>query len=95
MISIITALFDGNEAKNPPPAYSRKYYSEEWVEKLYRSIKRNYSDEFRFICLCDKGYEFVEPIESHSTRSSLGTWMRSYPLKVNVRSIRTHTTRAN
>jgi len=64
MISIITALFDGNEAKNPPPAYSRKYYSEEWVEKLYRSIERNYSDEFRFICLCDKRYEFIEPIES-------------------------------
>ena len=64
MISIITALFDGNEAKNPPPVYSRKYYSEEWGDKLYRSIKRNYSDEFRFICLCDKGYEFVEPIES-------------------------------
>jgi len=32
MISIITTFFDGKKAKNPPPAYSRKYSSEEWVE---------------------------------------------------------------
>ena len=64
MISIITTFFDGKKAKNPPPAYSRKYYSEEWVEKLYRGFKRNTSDDFRFICLCDQEYQFDEPIES-------------------------------
>jgi hypothetical protein len=36
-------------------------YSPEWVDKLYRGIRRNYHGRFRFVCFTDKPYDFAEP----------------------------------
>lgn len=63
MIDIVTVLFDGTDLGLP--SYSaRAGYNAVWADKLFRGIKRNYSGDFRFICLVDKDYNFSENIEA-------------------------------
>lgn len=58
MITVGTVFYQ-NDTGMPPWG---KCYTPEWVDKLYRGISRNYSKEFRFICLTDKRYSFEEDI---------------------------------
>lgn len=56
MITVGT-VFYRNDTNIPPWGHC---YTEEWVDKLYRGIQRNYSQDFNFICLTDKVYTFKE-----------------------------------
>lgn len=60
MTTIACVLYQGGMDQ---PLHSRGTFSELWVERLYRGIKRNTTRPFRFVCFVDKDYEFNEPIE--------------------------------
>lgn len=67
MITVACVYYDSHARV---PSFSR-YYTPEWVDKLYRGIDRNYSKKFRFVCLTDKEYTFKENIEQerlHTTQ---------------------------
>ena len=59
MITIVTALFDGNNFGIP---HTTGVYNASWVDKLYRGFKRNSIVPFEMVCLVDKEYNFEEPI---------------------------------
>ena len=59
-ITVVTVLFDGRNTGIP---HSVGIYNEEWVNRLYRGIERNYNGTFEFICLTDKNYKFVPGIK--------------------------------
>ena len=59
MLTVVTALFDGRNTSVP---HSVGFYNPEWVDKLYRGIKRNYTKDFDFICLTDQNYSFREDV---------------------------------
>ena len=59
MITVATVLY---KATSQTPPWSR-CYSEAWVDRLYRGVARNYQNEFKFVCLTDKHYEFSEDIQ--------------------------------
>lgn len=59
-INIICTLFDGRNSSIP---HTVGVYTPEWVDKLYRGIKRNYSGHFNFICLTDQNYKFKEDVQ--------------------------------
>ena len=59
MITVVTALFDGNSFGIP---HTTDVYNASWVDKLYRGLKRNTSVPFELVCLVDKDYPFEEPI---------------------------------
>jgi len=48
----------------PPKMHSwARAYSPEWVDKLYRGIKRNTADPYpHFVCFTDKTYRFEEDV---------------------------------
>jgi|TARA_Y100000310_G_scaffold222651_1_gene224385 hypothetical protein len=73
-ITIVTALFDGRCTGIP---HSVGIYNEEWVNRLYRGISRNYNDLFDFICLVDKNYKFKEDIKGIRFKRSVDQygWM--------------------
>ena len=73
-ITIVTALFDGRCTGIP---HSVGIYNEEWVDRLYRGISRNYNDTFEFICLVDKNYKFKEDIKDVRFKRSVDQygWM--------------------
>ena len=52
-------LYQGEDV----PSHSKGIFNEEWVDRLYRGIKRNTTKQFRFVCYVDKPYEFTEPVE--------------------------------
>ncbi len=41
-------------------------YSPEWVDKLYRGIRRGIGREIEFICYSDRFYDFTEPVITRS-----------------------------
>ena len=58
-----------------PPNYLPEWsavYDASWVDKLYRSIERNYHNPFRFVCMNDGRYEFDEHVISIPLLSSDG-----------------------
>ena len=59
-VTIACVLYQGEDV----PAHSLGIFTPEWVDRLYRGIKRNTSREFRFVCFVDRDYEFTEPVES-------------------------------
>lgn len=44
------------------PEHSKGIFTPEWVDRLYRGIKRNCTRPFRFVCYVDDDYEFSEPV---------------------------------
>ena len=74
MITVVTALFDGRNTSVP---HSVGFYNPEWVDKLYRGIKRNYTRPFDFVCLTDQNYKFKEPIRQERFSRSIDQygWM--------------------
>ena len=66
-----------------PSNYKRPVYSKEWVDKLYRGVRRNLDIPFRFVCLsndfasCD--YE-VAPL----TTNSWGWWNKLDMFRANL-----------
>ena len=60
MISIICGLFKGTGRGLP---HSVDIYSPEWVDKLYRGLKRNITIDWELFCLVDEDYNFKEPIK--------------------------------
>lgn len=58
--TIAVVLYQGEDV----PAHSLGIFTPEWVDRLYRGIKRNTTRPFRFVCFVDREYEFKEPIES-------------------------------
>ncbi len=63
MVKIVTCLFDGTNFGIP---HSTNTFDATWVDKLYRSIKRNTTKPFELICLVDKQYPIKEPVEQVS-----------------------------
>lgn len=61
MIDVVCVLFDGSNSNLPE--FSRGVYGAEWVDKLYRGFKRNYSGNFNFYCLVDRKYGFREKVK--------------------------------
>lgn len=60
-VTIACVLYQGEDV----PAHSLGIFTPEWVDRLYRGIKRNTTREFRFVCFVDRDdYEFHEPIET-------------------------------
>jgi len=59
-VTVVVVLFDGRNTGIP---HSVGIYNEEWVNRLYRGIERNYSGLFDFICLTDKNYKFVPGVK--------------------------------
>ena len=47
--------------------FTKVKYTEEWVDKLYNSVKRNYSEDYNFFCLSnvDTKYNTIK-LESNS-----------------------------
>lgn len=61
MITVACVLYQGEDV----PAHSLGIFTPEWVDRLYRGVKRNTTREFRFVCFVDRDdYEFHEPIET-------------------------------
>lgn len=60
-VTVAVVLYQGEDV----PAHSRGIFTPEWVDRLYRGIKRNTTRLFRFVCFVDRDdYEFKEPIET-------------------------------
>lgn len=59
MVTVACVLYQGEDV----PGHSKGIFDEEWVNRLYRGIKRNTTKNFRFVCYVDQEYEFSEPIE--------------------------------
>lgn len=60
MTTVVCVLYQGEDV----PAHSLGIFTPEWVDRLYRGIKRNTTRPFRFVCFVDREYEFTEPVES-------------------------------
>jgi uncharacterized Rossmann fold enzyme len=61
MVTFACVLYQGEDV----PAHSKGIFTEEWVDRLYRGIKRNCTRDFRFVCFVDRDdYEFKEPVET-------------------------------
>ena len=60
MITVAVCLYDGKDVLS----HSRGIFTPEWVDKLYRGVKRNTTQPFRFVCFVDKDYSFKEDIEA-------------------------------
>jgi len=58
--TVAVVLYQGEDV----PAHSLGIFTPEWVDRLYRGIKRNTTRPFRFVCFVDREYEFKEPVES-------------------------------
>ena len=58
-IKIIVPFWDANENSK---SFS-SMYTTEWVEKLYRGVKRNTTYDFDFVVLTDRIREYDEPVE--------------------------------
>lgn len=65
MIKIVTMLWD----KNDESYGFSSMYTEAWVEKLYRGVKRNLTQPFEFICYVDRERQFSEPIRQMQIRN--------------------------
>lgn len=59
MVTVVCAFYQGGKRV---PAASR-CFTKEWVEKLYRGVKKHYSKPFEFLCYTDRPYPFKEPID--------------------------------
>lgn len=47
------------------PDYSKDIYTPEWVDKLYRGVRRNTGESFRFVCLTNyPASSFDEPVDT-------------------------------
>ena len=60
MVTIACVLYQGEDV----PSHSVGVFTPEWVDRLYRGVKRNTTRPFRFVCFVDRDYEFNEPIET-------------------------------
>jgi hypothetical protein len=60
MVTVACVLYQGEDV----PSYSLGIFTPEWVDRLYRGIKRNTTRDFRFVCFVDRDYEFSEPVEA-------------------------------
>lgn len=58
--TVAVVLYQGEDV----PAHSLGIFTPEWVDRLYRGIKRNTTRPFRFVCFVDQEYMFSEPVES-------------------------------
>jgi hypothetical protein len=70
VIIFATLLWAPNDQSFP---FSR-HYTTDWVERLYRSIDRNYGGDFRFIVWTDKLRTYCEPIEQRPITSPFPTY---------------------
>lgn len=64
MVEIACVLYQGEDV----PEHSKGIFDAEWVDRLYRGIKRNTTRDFRFVCYSDQEYPFKEPIERRPFR---------------------------
>lgn len=69
MITVCCVFFQGKDVN----ARSR-CFTEDWVEKLYRGVKRNLKD-FQFVVLTDKPYKFKEKIFQLPLEHNLRAYM--------------------
>jgi len=69
LLTVCCVFFQGKNVNK-----NSRCFTEEWVEKLYRGIKRNLKD-FQFICLTDKDYEFKEDIIQLPLKHNLKAYM--------------------
>jgi hypothetical protein len=69
LLTVCCVFFQGKDVNA-----RSKCFTEEWVEKLYRGINRNLED-FRFICLTDKKYNFIEDIIQVPLEHNLHAYM--------------------
>lgn len=53
-------LYQGEDV----PEHSKGIFTAEWVDRLYRGVKRNYTKPFKFVVYVDQDYEFNEPVEA-------------------------------
>lgn len=60
MIVVSCVLFEGIDVKTN----SAGVFTPEWVDRLYRGVRRHLTVPFRFVCYVDQEYDFQEPIES-------------------------------
>jgi hypothetical protein len=65
MICFGTLLWEPNDQSFP---FSR-HYTTDWVERLYRSVDRNYGGPFRFVVWTDRLRTYHEPIEQRPLRN--------------------------
>lgn len=78
---VATCLWEANSNSQP---FSRDY-SEDWVEKLYRSFARNLTVSFQFVVFTDYEREFSEPIEQRrliTTNPDYGCFTEPYRLNL-------------
>lgn len=72
-LTFVCVLFDGK--KNVPEA-SRGFYTPQWVDKLWRGIRRWYSRPFRFVCLTDQpSGVFDEDVEAIDFLDDKHSWL--------------------
>ena len=64
VVTVACVLYQGENV----PEHSKGIFDEEWVDRLYRGVKRNTTREFRFVCYSDKEYNFREPVERKELR---------------------------
>lgn len=64
VVTVACVLYQGEDV----PSHSKGIFDAEWVDRLYRGIKRNTTREFRFVCYSDKEYQFNEPVERRPFR---------------------------
>lgn len=62
MATVACVLYQGEDV----PEHSKNIFTPEWVDRLYRGVRRNTTREIRFVCYTDRQYEFKEPIEQKS-----------------------------
>ena len=70
--TVACALFEGRDV----PVYSRDIYDPEWVDKLFRGVKRNTTKPFRFVCMTDfPPLVFDEPIKTIKFKTFKDNWL--------------------
>lgn len=58
MLTVACVLYEGKDV----PSHSKDIFTPEWVDKLYRGVRRNLTQPFEFVCFVDKDYIFEERI---------------------------------
>lgn len=60
VVTFACVLYQGEDV----PAHSLGIFTPEWVDRLYRGIKRHCTRPFRFVCYVDRDYTFAERVET-------------------------------
>lgn len=72
-LTVCCVLFQGTEQQVAAPSLG--VYGPEYVDALYRGVRRHFDGELRFVCLVDQEYGFSEPVESVKLLEPKSGWL--------------------